>query len=461
MKRAFPSSLKYSGDSIVYRSTKGIMKGLFVFGAILSMLCLRAFAAIPPAQAPKALSLQECIDIAIAQNPDLKSAAATVDILDARVIEAHAPLEPNLSAFYDWTHEHTPLGQPVITSTGKFQAQPETLDIYQDGLQLNQLIFDGQRDASLFHEAEAERDAQLDVYQRLIQTITFNVTQDYFQLIADRKLVDVAKENVKDNIDHLNLAKAGYRAGTQARADVIFAEVPVATARLALTQAIETEQEAQASLNRLLAFNVNTRIDAADQLEETPYPITLDAASQTALQYRFEIKQAQSLVRSAQDQLAAANGLYWPVISGFADYGYTGYNATEIFPTSLGYSYGIQATFDIFDGNLREGEVSEAKATINQNLESLEATRQNVLLDVKNAYLAFFAAKQSVDEATVEVAQANENVHLVEGQYKVGVVPILNLLDAEVEKITAEQHLIGALSSYQIAIGQLKLAMGK
>lgn len=460
MKRMF-SGLQLSGRWIVSRSAKGVLKGSFFFAAFICLLCLRAFAAIPPAQAPKALSLQDCIDIAIAQNPDLKSAAATVDILDARVIEAHAPLEPNLSAFYDWTHYRSPEGAPVITATGRFQSQPEILDEYEDGLELNQLIFDGWHTVSLFHEAEATRDAQFDVYRRLIQTTTYNVTQNYFQLIADRKLVDVAKENLKDNIDHLNLAKAGYRAGTEARADVIFAEVPVATAKLALTQAIEAEQQAQASLNRLLSFDVNTPIDATDQLVETPYPITLDAASQTALQYRFEIKQAQSLVQSAQDQLAAANGLYWPVISGFADYEYNGYGPQEILPTNLGYSYGVEATFDIFDGNLRGGEVSEAKATINQNLESLEATRENVLLDVKNAYLAFFAAKQSVDEATVEVAQANENVHLVEGQYKVGVVPILNLLDAEVEKITAEQHLIGALSSYQIAIGQLKLAMGK
>jgi outer membrane protein len=438
------------------------MKNFFFIGAFFFVFIpLGAFAqSHPPLEVPRVLSLQDCIAIALAQNPDLKAASASVDVLQARVAESYSALLPSVGAFYNWTRQLSPIGAPIHASFGTFRAQPLLLNYYRDGFSLSQLIYDGQRTASLFHEAVALKNAQAQIYQQLIQATTFNVTQAYYKLLADRKFVEVAKEDLKNTKEHLREAQASYEAGTAAKADVVFAEVPVATAKLNLTQARETEKQAEAALNRLLSFEVNTNLVLKDELSETPYSITLPEASQTALQNRPEIREYESYVESARNQLNAAKGEYWPTISAFATYGWTSYSP-DAFPTSLGYTYGLQATFDLYNGGLRSGKVQEAQALLRQYEASLESTRQNVLLDVKNAYLAYESAKESIEEAKTELKQATVNLQMVEGEYKVGVAPILNLLDAEQSKIQAEQHLINALANYNIAIAQLNLAMGK
>lgn len=409
---------------------------------------------------PRELTLEECIQIAIAQNPVLRAASADLRVSEARAAEAHAPLEPSVSLFYNWTRQKSPLGAPVRTSFGAFQAQPLLLNFYRDGITLNHLIYDGQKTSSLFKGARALSEATRSQYRRLVQSLRFNTTRAFYALLASRKLAKVAEANVKNAEEHSRLAQASYKAGLAARADVVFAEVPVATARLNLTRARQVEESAQASLDRILSFDVNTELFLRDELTEKPYDVTLEEAQVEALRNREEIKGARSLVESAKAQLESAHGSYFPVLSAFASYGYVDYVA-QVVPRNLGYSYGLQASWNVFNGNLQSSQVAETRAALEKNQALLESTKQDVALDVKDAFLLLRSAAESVDEARVELAKAEENLRLVEGQYRVGVVPILNLLDAQVSKTQAETHLINALSDYHTAIARLELAMGR
>ncbi len=409
--------------------------------------------------AAKPLSLKACINIAIAENPELREAFYGVKTQKAKTGEVRSALYPNVSLFYNYTRQQSPLGPLVSTSFGKFREEPLLLNYYRDGAELNQLIWDGEHTISLVKAQKAAAQSYYEQYERLIQTTAFETTQDFYAVLTSQKLVAVAEENLKDSEENLNLVKAGFKAGLRAKSDVVFAEVPVESARLELTQAVENLKLSIVRLNQIMGLDVRSNLILKNELKATPYHISLEAARKIALKNRDEIKDAQSLIKSAEEELNAARGNFSPTIGGFADYGYTDYGA-NVLPGNLGWDFGLQASWSLFNGNNFNYQVKQAENQIKQEKAFLRNTRLTVTSDVQQAYLSFQSSKQALKQAEAELKKASVNLKMVRTEYKVGVAQILNLLDAELSYIQAKSDKVTALSNYDLSIAQLKYAMG-
>jgi len=407
---------------------------------------------------PVALNVEDAVRIAVARNQALQSASATVRANEAKVVEAASPLFPNVGLFYNSNRAFNPLGPPFVTTVGTFRSFPYYLTTYKDGITLNQLLFDGQKTTSLVRQQKAIAQASRTDFWLTTQSTAFNAISGFYQLAINRKMVEVSQENLKDAEEHLKWAEARYKAGIVPRSDTIAARVPVATAKLNLTQAEQGAGVAEASLDRILALDVTTPI-VLKEVNELAYPVTEKEAFATALKNRNEIKRAQSLVNSARAQLDAARAGYLPQINLVAAYGYTDYGANVV-PGNLGYNFGVQANYNLFQGNLQSGQVGEAKALLDKSIADLDAARQDVFLNVRQAFLSFQSAQESVNQAEAALLSAAENLHAMEGEYQAGLVPILNLTDAQASHLQAETNALGAHLNYQIAVAQLLLAIG-
>jgi len=407
---------------------------------------------------PVAIDLQRCVRTAVARNQAILSAASDVKAGEARITEANAPQLPNVHLFYNYDRALNPLGEPIVAAFGTFQSAPFYLSTYKDGVTFSQLLFDGQKTSALVKQQKSLTEAARSDYRLTSQTIAYSAISAFYQLAISREMVKVSQQNLNDAEDHLKLAQARYKAGIAPRSDVVFARVPVATAQLNLTQAEETAKASEASLDRVMAYDVTTPI-IIQKVTDLSYPVTEEKAFQIALATRDEIKRAERDVDAAKAQLQSARGGYWPVLSAVADYGYVGYGPSGL-PGNLGYDVGFQATYPIFQGNLQSGQVAEAKALLNKNITALDAAKQDVFLDVRQSFVAFQSAEESVREAQAEQDSALENLHAMEGEYKAGLVPILNLTDSQASYIQAETHSLAARLNDQTAVARLMLSMG-
>lgn len=407
----------------------------------------------------KPLSLKDCINIAIAENPELKEAFYAFKTQKAKTGEARSALYPNVSLFYNYTRQQSPLGPLVSTSFGKFREEPLLLNYYRDGAELNQLIWDGEHTISLIKAQKAIAQSYYEQYARLIQTTAYETAEDFYGVLTSQKLVSVAEENLKDSKENLKLVKAGFKAGLRAKSDVVFAEVPVESARLELTQAVENLKLSKVRLNQVIGLDVRSNLVLKSELKVIPYQIPLSTARKIALKNRDEIKYANNLIESAKEQLNAAQGNFFPTIGGFANYGYTDYGANAL-PGNLGWDFGLQASWSLFNGNNFHYQVKQAKNQIKQEKAFLRDTKLTVTSDVQQAYLSFRSSKQALNQAEAELEKATVNLKMVRTEYKVGVAQILNLLDAELSYIQAKSDKVTALSNYDLSIAELKYAMG-
>ena len=248
----------------------------------------------------------------------------------------------------------------------------------------------------------------------------------------------------------MRLAQANFKAGVVAKADVSFANVPVAKALLELTRAKNEVLLSFARLLSIMGLDVNQNIELEDEPGNYNNLPSFQDALSFALNKRPDIIMAQEKIDAQKENLKGIKAGKSPLAFFSAAYGWTGYSG-DIFPKSPGNSISANITVPIFDGNLVQSETKQAESFLFRGMASLKVVEDRVTLDVKQTYLSFTSAEVNNKNAQVAKEYAEENLRLVEGQYKAGVVSIVNLVDARAAYLAGEVDFIKARYVYELA----------
>ena len=84
-----------------------------------------------------------------------------------------------------------------------------------------------------------------------------------------------------------------------------------------------------------------------------------------------------------------------------------------------------------------------------------------ILSDLQNQYLNLLLAEKQIQVAEESQLKANENLELAEGRYKAGVGTMLEVTDARVSWIQAENDRIQSLYDYKTARFKLERTLGR
>jgi outer membrane protein len=125
-----------------------------------------------------------------------------------------------------------------------------------------------------------------------------------------------------------------------------------------------------------------------------------------------------------------------------------------------GWSAGVMLTVPLFSGFLTQQQVAEAKANLYALRANEESRRQQILLDVRQAYLNLQAAEASITTAELASKQAKENLDLANGRYAAGVGSPIEVSDAFATYVTAQASYTTALANYKTAQASIEKAMG-
>ena len=83
-----------------------------------------------------------------------------------------------------------------------------------------------------------------------------------------------------------------------------------------------------------------------------------------------------------------------------------------------------------------------------------QLTRQNIILDAKNAYFSILKTQKLLDVAQITVKQITAQKDVAENMYQVGMSPLNDLLQSQVQLANAKQALITAQNNLAIAKSQ-------
>jgi outer membrane protein len=398
------------------------------------------------------LTLGRCIEIALRKNPTIVAAVNTVDVNRSRVGEARANYYPQVSATGTYGR---------IKSLNTSNNETTAYNQYTGGVALNQTIYDFGKTSSTVNISKYNLDASRSDLTTTQDTIMLSVKQTYYGVLQAKRNRDVAADVIKQFQLHLDQAKGFYEVGTAARIDVIKAEVDLSNAKLSLINAENAFKIAWVNLNNAMGAPDAPAYSIEDNLAFQPYAITLDEATTRAFDNRPDLWSTIAKRQAAEENVSLQRSGYFPVLSGSA--GYTQVGPGENVPPTQSqntWNAGVTVTFPIFSGFLTSHQVAEARSNLYVLRANEESLRQQILLDVRQAYLNLQAAEASISTTNLTQQQAKENLDLANGRYAAGVGSPIEVSDAFATYVTAQANYTGSLYNYKIAQASLEKAMG-
>ncbi len=332
---------------------------------------------------------------------------------------------------------------------------------------LSQTLFDtGQREAA---NTEARRavDAAEENNRFTRQTIISNVTQDYYQLLLNRDLVKVAQAQVARYQQTADVTQAQIDAGTTAAKDMYQAKSDLANAQVTLLTDQNAVQTASAALKNAIGINLNGVLEIApltpgDQLPPVPSPgqaLPLDAALTAAFAGRPDVRQQQAVVQSDSAALRLAQREAGLTVKG--DYT-VNYQATnDVGTRGVNSELLLSGSYPLFDAGLARGAVRIAQATRDAALDQLELVRQQVRLDVEQAYSTRQTNLEAAGLAQAAITAAQVNYDATIASRKEGIGTVLDVTTAQATLTQAQSQYVSAVYNFYIADAQLQRSIGR
>jgi TolC family type I secretion outer membrane protein len=404
------------------------------------------------AQTP--LSLKQCLELALANQPALKAAEQNVNAGKGREIQARSPLFPQFTGstgFSKSLSKGGALGESVTRS-------------YTTTLSLDLLLYDFGRtgnalDAAKWGTRSSERELE-----RTVQDVILNVKQAYYALLAARNMVEISQKRMEQTESHLKQAQAFFRAGSKPRFDVTRAEVDVNNARLGIVNARNNVRIQTIVLNNAMGIDPGQPTEIEPMPDSLFVPGSLEQSQTDALKNRPEMLKADSDIEAAKARLRTEQAGYFPTLSANGAYNWAAGTASMgQFQGDISNSWnaGIFLSVPLFQGGLTRGRVSEARANLLAAQVERDAVKQNVLLQVNQSYADMDSARVRIEVMESSLQKARESLALAEGRYQAGIGPSIEVTDAQLAAVQAEIDHIQAQYDFQLSVARLFKATGR
>jgi outer membrane protein TolC len=328
---------------------------------------------------------------------------------------------------------------------------------FSTALGLRQLLFDSGRTSALIRESRSALTATSATRDQVEQSVVFGARQAYFGVLAAEQVL-AAQTQARDlSALHLKVGQARYQEGLAPKADVTKAEVELANAELDLIRAQNGVSLAYATLSNALGLPAMTSLKIAGALEASGEQPVLEASLAFSYQNRPELRRAEASLQAAHSAITVAASGTRPSLFATASANWLDNSSIS----GSGWTTGVAVSFPLWDGGGTTARVRQAHAEVESAQAAYDNTKQQVGLEVQQAYLNVVEADQRVTTAGKLVAQAEENHRIAQGRYEGGVGPMIDVVDAQTALTAARTSYTQALFDAQVTRARLDLAMGR
>jgi outer membrane protein len=423
----------------------------------LFLLCLITLLALPAAFAaePAGLGLDEALKLAYAGNQQLKVAAGQVAIAEQGVKKARAAFGPSLDyQIYALKNDEATMVGPIIISPA---------EMYGADLTLTQPLSTFGRLSAALHIAEASLAIAKEAERKTRQSLSYNVTNAYYQLWLAGESLTVVKD-AYDNIGrHYEQVKKFYDVGLASKYDLLRAQVQWENLKPQVIQAQNGVALAKLGLTTLIGYPKDQELKLSfspESLKLEAPAITLVALLEEAGRLRPELLQIKQAQVIAHEQVCLAAAGYKPVIAlnlSYSDQGMEADPAT--WDTSWTLTLGIR-------GNLFSSGNNKATLKAAKENELLVAAQQKLLLDqvrfeAEQALQTFTESLEIVKSHQATIGLARESLRLTQARYDAGMATTMDIMDAQLALNSALNGYHAGLYSYLSALAHLDLVAGR
>jgi len=415
------------------------------------------------------ISLLQAIELAERNNRDLQVSRLQLESSRSALREAQANLYPTVGIQSSLARSQSASGD--ISS--RLQAQSPQSQLFGASgagnppstsltgtVQLSYSIFASGLNSARRRAAERQvRAAELTVEQTREQ-LRLDTTNDYYNLQSANEQVRINQAAVINAQRSLSDTLAQERAGLGTRFDVLRSQVNLANAQQQLTNAIATQGINRRQLASRLSLPESINVSTSDPVQPAgTWTLPIEDTIVLAYKNRAELE-AQLVQREvSEQQRRAALATLGPTVNAVASY-----NLLKNFETALsapggGYSVGLQAQWNFFDGGAAQARAAQQERNKEIAETRFAQSRNTVRFQVEQAYINLQSNRANIDTTTTALSQAAEALRLARLRFQAGVGTQTDVINAETDLTRAEGNRVSAIIGYNLSLAQLQRAV--
>ena len=417
------------------------------------------------------LTLERCVEIALANNPEVAAVNWEVDAAAAKTEQAKAARWPTVG--FEANYNKYLNSRPLFESRYNNQRRIFTKQITRGDVLLKLPLYTGGRITNEIKASELILLAEQNRLARSRQELIFNVTSTYNAILSQQKVVASVQFSLNAMQEQRRKMAKMVEVAKAAPVDLMRTEVRVAD----LEQSLVKEQNTLDIQERLLATLMGqdfdrTTMKLAGELTFAPKRYQAEQLIPQALQRRPDFIAARERLEAQAKKVDVARAGHYPNISLAGTYGYRGSGFLGVndvrgpIADNRGPFYdddgqiGVVLTLPLFEGGRISAKVREEISVLAAAQERLRKLNLQIRQEVETAVLDINASLERVKALAKALDQARESLRIESLKYDLGSGTITDVLDAQASQLVTETNYYRALADYRTALARLRLVVG-
>jgi len=431
----------------------------------------------PPADtAPGPLTLEDCIQIARANNPSLAAGGWDVQVAVAQRDNAASERWPNFrgTASYNTYLQN----QRIIPVRKNNDPGMFSTSLFAGDIILRMPLFTWGRIRSEISAADFATLAATNRLARTWEELIFNVSSAFYTILGQQPVIESLQFSIKALTRQRQRATDMMRVGKAAKVEVLRTEVRISDVEQRLVReqtVLEIQRRVLTTLMGIDGQGGPAHIQG--DLKMNRSVPDLNGALAMAYAERSDYRAAKASVDALAWKVVAAR---WPSLALAGAYGTRaaagvtdnaaafinrlqgpGSNSPGVSTSLPVGNIGVVADYPIFDGGRITAQINEQETRLASAQANLRKLWLQIRLDVETALLNVDSARKRVQATQKAIEQSKESFRIESEKYDLGKGSITDVLDAQSAMLDADTNHYRALADYNISLAQLGLATGE
>ena len=427
-------------------------------------------------QEPRLITIEEAISIALENNYTLKQAQNELELADDLIFSEKADFLPSVSASMNGSRTS---GQQFL-----FDRFSEGLDPFVNvtsqsisgNMRANIPLFNGFNNILTLKSSQSNKESREQQYQRAKELVIFNTASRYLQVLLDKELLEIARQNLETSTTQLSQVQAQVELGARPMVDLFNQEAQVANDELTLTQ-----RENTLALNSLLLIR-QLEIDPLGQydfevpeleLNDLPWmDVNLKALVDEALTTRSDILSAEASIAALKYQLQITKNSLLPSINASAgvssrysdQYSIAGEEvgfSDQFFDQQVNRSLGLSFNVPIFNNWNRLYSIQSSQIQVKNAELNLDNSRMQVIQEVTQAYNDYSSYVKQLEASEKSLLASEKAFETQQERYNVGASTLIELTQAQASFVSARSNYTQSLYNLIFQEKLLDFYLGK
>jgi len=403
-----------------------------------------------------AQDLKSTVEEVLSTNPivqeRLKNYNATKEDITSAKAGYYPKLDLNLGVGIENNDRTDKNGVSVLSS------DQESLNVYQNSLKYTQNLFNGFSTTYKIEEQEYRTASAAYSYIEKVNDTSFDMVNQYLQVMKNQELLLTAKENVKINEEILNKVEKLYKAGLTTLSEVnkIKSSLSLARSNLVVQEnsILDVSYNLQRVLGRYMDPNTMTKPSINIAL-----PTSQEEATQFAMKNNPSLLVSNYNIKLAQATNHEKLSPFYPQIdieiSQAMNKNLSGVEGNDDRFRAMAY-----LTYNIFNGFSDTADIQKSISQVHQEIESKNDLRRQVIEGINLAWAANIKLQEQLIYLKNYKEYSLKTLTLYSKEYDLGRRSLLDLLSAQNDFIGAKAQIVSTEYSMLFAKYRILDAMG-